>query len=116
MHCEALAPGTEVVGGAERIPEGEDPSFRPPERDLLPDEPAADRNELERRDRRPWDDVMRNVEARRERRAIALVPIDQLENAGGNPCRADAIPQLLRVERVDQPDTALRNERVRATL
>jgi hypothetical protein len=60
--------------------------------------------------------MMRNAELRSERRAIAIVPIEQLQN----PCRssgcANTLVQSVAVECVDQPDASVGNERMRTAL
>jgi hypothetical protein len=55
---------------------------------------------------------MRNAEPRSERRAIAIVPIEQLQNPGRISGRANALVQPVAVECVDQPDASVGNERV----
>ena len=60
--------------------------------------------------------MVRDAEPRCERRAITVVPVDQLQNSGGSTGCANAVLQLLGVERVDEPDAGLRDERVRAAL
>lgn len=59
---------------------------------------------------------MRNAEPRSERRAIAIVPIEQLQDACRSAGCANTLVQPVPIECVDQPDTAVRNERVRAAL
>jgi hypothetical protein len=116
VHAEALGAGAEVVGRAERIGEHEHASLRPPEGDLPPKAAGPNRNELERHDCCSRHGVMRDAEPLSERRTVAAVAIDQLDDAGRSPGRVDTILELLRVERIDQPDAAVGNERVRAAL
>jgi hypothetical protein len=59
---------------------------------------------------------MRNAEPPRESRAVAVVTIDELYDAGGGTGRTDAVVQPVPVERIDQPDAAVRDERMRAAL
>ena len=49
-------------------------------------------------------------------RAVALVPVEQLQDAGGLAERAHALLQFGRVDGVDQPHTAVDGERVRRPL
>ena len=116
MHSQALTPRAEILRGAERIGEDEHAPLRPPERDLSPEAASSDRNELELPDTVPRHDVMQNVEPRRDYRAIAVVVAEQLDHADRSPGRTDALVQPVPVERVDQPDAAVRPERMRAAL
>lgn len=116
MHGEPFRAGAEVLRRSERIRQDEDAPLRPPQRYLLPGAPCPDRNELKRADAGPRHDVMRNAEPRSERRAIAIVPIEQLQNPCRIPGCANTLVQPLPVECVDQPDASVGNERVRAAL
>jgi hypothetical protein len=116
MHGEPFRAGAEVLRGSERIGQDEHAPLRPPQRYLLPGAPCPDRNELERADAGPRHDVMRNAEALGERRAVAIVPIEQLQDARRSAGCANTLVQPVPVERVDQPDAAVRDERVRAAL
>ena len=57
-----------------------------------------------------------NTEAVRERDAVARVTVDQLDHAGRRARRPHTLVEPLVVDRVDQPDAAARDQRVRATL
>ena len=59
---------------------------------------------------------MRDAEARGERGAVAVVPVDELDDAGGLAEGTDALLQAGAVHGVDEPDTAVRAERVRGAL
>jgi hypothetical protein len=56
---------------------------------------------------------VRHAEAGGDRRAAALVAIEQLQHAGGRAQGGDALERLGVVDRVDQPDALLGRERVR---
>jgi hypothetical protein len=62
------------------------------------------------------DDVIGHGEPLRELSAVALVPVDELDDARRLACRPDAFVDAVRFERIDQPDAPIRNERVRTTL
>ena len=110
MDAESFAIGAEVVRRAERVREDEHTPLGPPERYLLPEAPRVDRNELELRDRSTRNDVIRDAEPRGQRRTITIVTIEQLDDAGGGSRRANPILEFVPVERVDQPDAAVRDE------
>jgi hypothetical protein len=104
MDGESLAAGAEVAGGSQRIAADENASFRPPERDLLPPVAHANEFELERRDWLLRDDVVRDAETTRERSAITVVAVEQLEHTRRLAGSADAFLDSLGVNRIDQPD------------
>jgi hypothetical protein len=116
MHGEPFRAGAEVFRGSERVRQDEHAPLRPPQRHLFPGAPRPDWNELKRADAGPRHHVVGNAEPRSERRAIAIVPIEQLEDACRSSGCADALVEPVPVECVDQPDAAVRNERVRAAL
>lgn len=112
VHSQALPAGAEVVGSTERIGTDEDAPLGPPEGNLLPAALVVNGQELERPDSLLRDDVMRHAEAVRQLRAVAVVPVEQLDHAGGSAGTRD---QLV-VERIDQPGLPVEDERVRAAL
>ncbi len=57
-----------------------------------------------------------HAEPARELGAIAVVPVEQLDDAGGLTCGADSLLDSVARDRVDQPDAPVRDQRVRATL
>ena len=58
-------------------------------------------------------DVERNAEPRRERGAVAVVPVEELDHARRLAEPAHALREPVDVDRVDQPDAAVGLERVR---
>jgi len=116
MHTKSVVTCAKVLRRTERIRQDEHAQLRPPQRHLLPEASRSDRNELELRDARTGHDVMRNAEPRRELRAIAVVTIEQLDDARRSSGTNDSIVQPVTVERVDQPDSAVGDERMRAAL
>jgi hypothetical protein len=59
---------------------------------------------------------MRDAEARRERGAVAGVPVDELQHPGRLAERADALLDPVAVDRVDEPHAAVRAQRVGGAL
>ena len=96
------------VGAEER------PALRLPERDLAPEAVVPHRQRLERGAGDALEGAHeRDAEPRRPRRAVARVAVEQLQDACGLAERADALLELRRVDRVDQPDAAADAQRVR---
>ena len=60
--------------------------------------------------------MMTNTEPIGEGRAVAVVPVEQLEHARRSSRRADSLLDAFPVDRVYHPDAAVLDERVRATL
>jgi hypothetical protein len=58
--------------------------------------------------------VKRNAEPFGEAATVAVVTVEQLEDAGRLARRANSLLDALAVDRVDEPDSSLRDERVRA--
>jgi hypothetical protein len=116
MHGETFAAGEEVVRRPECVAAEKDSPLRPPERDLVPEESFPDRRELERADRVARHAMMRYAKPGGERWTVALMAIEQLEDAGRRPGGTNSLVEAVPVERVDQPDTAVLDERVRAAL
>jgi hypothetical protein len=113
MNPEPLVAGEEVVHRPERIAADEDTSLGPPEGDFLPPAPHPDRNELERRHARGGYDVMRHTETLRQLGAIAVMPVEQLQDAGRLAGGPDPILHPVAEERIDRPDAAADDEHVR---
>ena len=59
---------------------------------------------------------MRDAEPLGKGRAVAIVAVDELQDAGGGAGATDTVLQPVLLQRVDQPDAALCDERVRAAL
>jgi hypothetical protein len=70
----------------------------------------------ERPERAAGDAVMTNAEPPCERRAVAVVPIEQLQDTCRSAGGADAFLDSVPIDRIDQPDTAVNDERMRAAL
>jgi hypothetical protein len=115
MDGKPLVPREVVARGAECVADRQDAARRPPQRDLVPKAPAPDRDDLEGPKPGTRHDVMRNAEPGSQRGGVAVVPIEQLDHAGRFSGGADLLVEALAVERIDQPDAAVGDERVRAT-
>src|SRR6266571_717090 len=107
---------TEVADRSQRVRADEHALRWPPESDLAPAAPFANGDELERPERFSWDDVMRNAEPGGERRAVAIVPVEELDHADRRADRADAFLDAVSVHRIDEPNITVRDKRVRAAL
>ena len=112
MHAETLAAGAEVVDGSDGVRAEQDTPIGPPERHFLPATARAHRQELERPEPFPGDDMMRNAEASRERGAVAVVTVQQLNDSG----RCSYASERVVVEGIDQPPLPAGHERVAAAL
>jgi len=80
MDTEPLTRSGEVGDRADRVGTDEHARICPPQRHLLPEAVRLHRQERERADRLPRYDPVRDVEARRDRRAVALVPVEELDH------------------------------------
>ena len=60
--------------------------------------------------------MVTNTEPRGEGRAVAVVPVEQLEDARRSARCADSLLDAFRVDGVYDPDATVLDERVRATL
>lgn len=116
MQREAVGARAVVQRCPQRVAGREDPSLWPPQRHFLPRLAHADGAELERPERLSRDDVMLDAESSCELGAVAVVPVEQLDNARRGACRADTLLHVLAVDRIDQPDATAVDERVRAAL
>ena len=115
MDAKMLAARTEVRRRPERVREHDDATFGPPQRDLLPPATSPDPAELEGRDGLLGNGEMRHAEALRQSRAIAVVPVEQLEHSRGRARCPDPLLHPYAVHWIDHPDTSVRHECVRAT-
>src|SRR6478736_1385677 len=117
VHTDALVTGTEEFEGAEDIGAEKRPALGLPERDLPPEAVVLHR---QRRERGTGDALEcaheRDAEPCRPGSPVARVPVEQLQDARGLAERPDAILELRRVDRVDQPDAAAHAQRVRGPL
>ena len=116
MHPQPLVAGPEVRRGAEHVGTDEHSPVGPPERDLLPGVFVLDGDRGERAQRLLRNDVMADAEPGSERGAVAVVPVEELEDAGRRSCGADPILDSIPVDGIDNPDAAVVDESVRAAL
>jgi DNA polymerase (family X) len=115
MDAERLVSGAEVPEAPERIAADEDPLLGEPERDLAPEPAPHDREHDKRRpghfsERR---DMKGNSEPGGDRRVVAVVPIDELDDAGRLAEPADPFVQAGAVDDVGQPHASSNPECVR---
>jgi hypothetical protein len=113
---QSLIPCSKVRRGAERIRTGEHPPAWPPERDLVPRAAVLDGKAGERTERASRNYVVANAEPRGEGSAVAVVPVEQLDNARGCAGRTNPFLDVLSIYRIDHPDAAVHDEGVRAPL
>jgi len=116
MHCEPFTPRAEVRRGAEHVGTDEHVAVGPPERHLVPRPAVLDGDARKGADRSLRNDVVTNTEPRGEGRAVAVVPVEQLEDARRSARCANSLLDAFRVDGVYDPDAAVFDERVRATL
>ena len=106
-----------VARGPDRVGDDERAPFGPPERRLLP---AREGRDPEGRERRAGHlrgrHVQRHAQPRGDRRAVAVVAVEELEHAARLAERRDARVETGEVGRVDEPDAAVGGERVRGPL
>lgn len=114
VHGEPLVWRVEVARRPERVCGHQHTGLRPPERDFFPEPAVADGDEVERRDRLTRYDVERYTKTRGQRRAVTVVPVEQLDHSGGRAGRAHTILHTVAVDGVDQPDVVADDERVGA--
>lgn len=114
MDAERLRASPEVARGAERVGRNERPSLGPPESGLAPGAEPDDREELQRRVCDGIGNaVVRDAELLRNLRAVTPVPIEQLNHAAGRTELERAPLRPRPRDRIDEPDPALGDERVR---
>lgn len=118
VHREALVARPVVARRPERIRAGEDLRLGPPERDLAPAAAVAHDPELERcaRHRHPRHDVVQYAETIRERGAVALVPVEELDHPRGLAEPAHPLLDAVGVQGIEEPDAAAGDECVRTAL
>jgi hypothetical protein len=115
VNTERLPRRPEVADRPQRVREDEHAPLRPPEGRLPPEPVARDREELERRsfEVRGRDDVVWNVQRRRDRCAVAPVTVEELQHAAW---LAESLRPSLGLgprDGIDQPDAAGGDQRVR---
>ena len=83
VDADRLVGRAEVADGAERVADDEDPLRGEPKRHLLPEPAADDRDHLERRVGHSVEGrhVERDAEAARDGRTVALVAVEELDDA-----------------------------------
>ena len=109
-----LAAGAEAVRVPIASAHDQDPPLRPPQRDLPPPAPrTGGRSRNGAPGSAPRHDVVRYAEPRRDAGAVAVVPVEQLHDAGGLAERLGSAPRGLVVDDVDEPDATVDRERVR---
>ena len=116
MHCEPLVARPVVRCGTEHIGAGEHAAAGPPERNLVPGAAVFDGDEGERAKRPLRNDVVPDTEAGGEGGAVAVVPVEQLQDTRGCACSADPLLDTFPVDGIDGPDAAVLDKDVRATL
>ena len=116
MHGQPLVAGPVVRRSAEHVGADEHAVVGPPERDLVPGVAVPDGDAGERAHRPLRNDVVPNTEPGGESGAVAIVPVEQLQDARRCTCSADALLDTVPVDGIDRPDAAVVDERVRATL
>ena len=116
MHRQPLVACPVVRRGAEHVGADEHMAVRPPERDLVPGAAVLDGDEGERAQRPLRNDVEPDTEASGEGGAVAVVPVEQLEDARRRARSADPLLDTFAVDGIDCPDAAVLHEGVRATL
>jgi DNA polymerase (family 10) len=117
VDADRLVGGAEVADRAERVADDQDPLRGEPERHLLPEPAADDRDHLERRvgDSVEGRHVERDAEAARDRGAVALVTVEELDHASGLPELRDSLVDPGPVEDVSQPNGVPDSNRVRGS-
>ena len=115
MDADLLTGRDEVANAPERIGAHEDSLAGKPESDLQPVLPADDRQH----DERPYRPVCERSHLQRHAEppcnlgAVALVPVEELDDPGRLAQRGDALVQALSVDDVGQPDTVTGEHGVR---
>jgi hypothetical protein len=116
MHCQPLIAGPVIRRSAGRIGADEDAAIGPPERDLVPGAAVLEGDAGERTQRPLRKDVVPDTEPGGEGSAIAVVPVEQLQDARGCACGADSVLYTISVNGIDRPHATVLDEGVRAAL
>jgi hypothetical protein len=112
MEPDPLAWREKERDRAESIGADERAADRLPQRDFAPPAPVANRQYLERDVDGLEGTVMDDAESGRPRCTAALVTVEQLKDPGGLAERAHATLELRCVNRIDEPDAPVDDERV----
>lgn len=107
MHRQSLVAGSVVPRTAEHIGADEHAAIGPPKRDFVPRLSAPDGDEGERAQRTLRDDVVPDTEPSCKGGAVAVVTVEQLEDASRCPRRADPLLDTVSVNGIDRPDAAV---------
>ncbi len=115
MDAERLVARREVADAAEGIAADENSLLGEPESDLPPEPSPHERQHDERRTGhvREGRDVKRNAESLRNRCVVALVTVDELDDADRLAERADPLVDPWAVDDVRQPDAPSGEDGVR---
>jgi len=116
MHRDELVAGFVVPRRAEHVATRENSLLLPPEHDLPPMTACADHTEGERSERLARHHMVRHAELLRERSAVAVVAVEQLDHARRLARPADPFFDPLAVDRVEEPDSAVGYERMGTAL
>jgi hypothetical protein len=115
MHCEPLVAGPVVRRGAEHVGADEHAAAGPPEGNLVPGAAVLDGDEGERAQRPLRNDVVPDTEPDGEGGAVAVVPVEQLQDTRGCACSADPLLDTFPIDGIDDPGAAVFDEDMRAT-
>ena len=108
VHADRAAAARVELVAADHLGDDQRVVLRPPERGLLPAREAHDRDRLPRRARDGVRDLqVLDAVALGERRAVAVVAVEQLQHAGDLAEPRGALERLVEGDRVDQPHAAV---------
>jgi hypothetical protein len=116
MHRKSLIAGSVIPRSAEHIGADKHAAIGPPECDLVPRLAVPDGDAGERAQRALRNNVVPDTESSGEGGAVAVVPVEQLEDARGRARRADPLLDIVSVDGIDRPDAVVLDKGVRATL
>jgi hypothetical protein len=116
MDRQSLVARSVIPRSAEHIGADKHAAIGPPERDLVPRLAVSDRDASERAQRALRNNMVPDTEPSGEGGAVAVVPVEQLEDARGRARRADPLLDTVSVDGIDHPDATVLDEGVRATL
>jgi hypothetical protein len=111
---EQLVTGAEVTRSSEGIGADEDSFFGPPESRLPPAEAVDQAKRVEWRYGNPLERHAeeRHAEARGQRRAITVMPVEELNDTGRLAERQHTLLHAVCIQRIDEPDAVTREQRV----
>ena len=116
MERESILRSAVVASSPKDIRGDEQASLGPPEGSFLPPRLVLDGDEFERRDRLPRNDVELDAQPPCQLGDVTVVTVEQLEHAGRLTRRANTLLDARAVHRINEPDAAVDNQRVRAAL